>query len=273
MSVFIASLNSGSNGNCYYVGNATDAVLIDAGISCKETEHRMRRLGLKMDKVRAIFISHEHIDHIKGVEVLSKRYGLPVYITPATLGNSPTRPPVQHVRSFVAHMPVSIGGLAVTAFPKKHDAADAHSFIIKAGDVCIGVLTDIGAPCEYVINYFGQCHAAFLETNYDEDMLTNGRYPYHLKKRISGDHGHMSNTQALELFLAHRPAHMSHLFLSHLSRDNNDPELALSAFRPHAGNVQVMVASRYNETEVFEITAAATKQHTSTRPVQASLFS
>ena len=273
MSVFIASLNSGSNGNCYYVGNATEAVLIDAGISCKEVEKRLRRLDLSIDKVKAIFISHEHIDHIKGVEVLSKRYGLPVYITPATLGNSNAKPPIHHVRSFIAHAPVTIGGISVTAFPKRHDAVDAHSFIVTAGDVRIGVLTDIGAPCEHVISYFSQCHAAFLEANYDEEMLANGRYPYHLKKRISGEHGHMSNAQALELFRAHKPAHMSHLFLSHLSRDNNDPELALSAFRPHAGNVQVMVASRYNETEVFEISTAKAKQHTTTRPVQASLFS
>ncbi|GAA4467033.1 MBL fold metallo-hydrolase [Nemorincola caseinilytica] len=273
MSVFIASLNSGSNGNCYYIGNSGEAVLIDAGISCRETEKRMRRLGLSMDLIKAIFISHEHIDHVKGVEVLSKRYGLPVYITPATLNNSITKPPLQHVRAFVAHMPVPIGGLMVTAFPKWHDAADAHSFVVESSGVRIGVLTDIGAPCDHVAHYFGQCHAAFLETNYDDEMLANGRYPYHLKKRISGDKGHMSNAQALDLFRTHRPGHMSHLFLSHLSRDNNDPGVALEAFRPHAGDVHVTVASRYNETEVYEIGAAVARQHTSSRPVQASLFS
>jgi phosphoribosyl 1,2-cyclic phosphodiesterase len=273
MSLFIASLNSGSNGNCYYIGNDTEAVLIDAGISCKETEKRMRNLRLNMDKVRAIFISHEHIDHIKGVEVLAKRYYLPVYITTATLANSRTKPPFDMVKPFTAYEPIAIGGLHVTAFPKYHDARDPHSFVVDDGNINIGVFTDIGAPCDHVKKHFSKCHAAFLEANYDEQMLENGRYPYHLKKRISGDEGHMSNSQALELFLAHRPTHMTHLLLAHLSKDNNDPEVALAAFRPHAGNVAVSVASRYNESEVFHITGiTAPKTAVYTRPVQATLF-
>src|ERR1700744_3512438 len=100
MSLFITSLNSGSNGNCYYVGNSHDAVLIDAGISCRETEKRMRRLDLTMQKVKAIFISHEHIDHIKGVEVLAAKHNIPVYITPATLQSSRLRLPDAQVRHF-----------------------------------------------------------------------------------------------------------------------------------------------------------------------------
>ncbi len=231
----------------------------------------MRNLGLKMDKVRAIFISHEHIDHIKGVEVLAKRYYLPVYITPATLANSRTKPPFDLVKQFTAHEPVAVGQLSVTAFPKYHDARDPHSFVIDAGNIRIGVFTDIGAPCDHVKDHFSQCHAAFLEANYDEQMLENGRYPYHLKKRISGDEGHLSNAQALELFLAHRPPFMTHLLLSHLSKDNNDPEVALATFRPHAGNVAVSVASRYNESAVFHITGA-TATKAPVRAVQASLF-
>src|ERR1700744_5669432 len=150
MSLFIASLNSGSNGNCYYIGNERDAVLVDAGISCRETERRMKRLNLSMQKVRAIFISHEHSDHINGLTVLSKKYNLPVYITPATLQSS--RLDLQHdlVRSFKAYTPVSIGGISVSAFPKFHDAAHAHSFIITDKDVTIGVFTDIGIACKHL---------------------------------------------------------------------------------------------------------------------------
>jgi len=270
MSAFIASLNSGSNGNCYYIGNHTEAVLIDAGISCRETEKRMRNLGLRMDKVKAVFISHEHIDHIKGVEVLAKKHNLPVYITAVTLGNTHMRPAPHFVRNFIAHEAVTIGSLKVTGFPKWHDAADPYSFVIDTGDIRIGVFTDIGAPCEHVIAYFSGCHAAFLETNYDEQMLENGRYPYHLKKRISGDHGHLSNTQAVELFNNYRPSFMTHLLLSHLSKDNNHPDVALAAFAPHSGNVAVSVASRYNETEVFHITG--TTAPTSRKAVQAVLF-
>lgn len=270
MSAFIASLNSGSNGNCYYVGTTTDAVLIDAGISCKETEKRMQRLNLSMSKVRAIFITHEHIDHIKGVEVLSRRYDLPVYITAGTLGNSHMRPDVQRTRSFKAHEPVSIGDMKVTGFPKWHDAADPHSFVIDIDTVRIGVFTDIGAPCEHLAQYFSGCHAAFLEANYDDEMLENGRYPFHLKKRIKGDHGHLSNAQAVELFVQHKASHLTHLFLAHLSKDNNHPDVALNAFLHHAGKTSVSVASRYNESELFHITGATAKPKE--KAVQAVLF-
>lgn len=255
MSLFIASLNSGSNGNCYYIGNAHDAVFVDAGISCRETEKRMKRAGLSMQKVRAIFISHEHGDHIRGVEVLSRKYQLPVYITAPTLQNSGLRLDTSLVREFKAYEPVSIGELSVTAFPKWHDASDPHSFRIDGHGVTTGVFTDIGAPCEHVVQNFGQCHAAFLESNYDEEMLEHGRYPHYLKKRISGDEGHLSNNQALELFTTHRPEFMSHLLLAHLSRDNNRPELVHELFSRNAGNTHVAVASRYEETAVYRVQA------------------
>src|SRR5450432_2822414 len=132
MSLFITSLNSGSNGNCYYIGNDREAVLVDAGISCKETEKRMERLGLVMDRIKAIFVSHEHADHINGIPVLSKKYRLPVYITTATLRNSGIRLDKTLIRSFSADQPVSIGDLTVTAFTKLHDAAEPHSFIVAS---------------------------------------------------------------------------------------------------------------------------------------------
>lgn len=266
MSLFIASLNSGSNGNCYYVGNEEEAVLVDAGISCRETEIRMARIGLSMKKVRAIFVSHEHSDHINGVTVLSRKYALPVYITPPTLQNSSLRLNPQLIFSFIAYAPILIGGLTISAFPKFHDAAHAHSFIVKGGDVTVGVFTDIGVACEHLTGHFAQCHAAFLEANYDEEMLRKGRYPAHLKRRISGGLGHLSNSQALSVFTAHRPVYMSHLLLSHLSRDNNDPRLAQELFNTYAGGTNIIVASRYQETGVFHIDG----KHVST-PVEVQL--
>lgn len=253
MSLFITSLNSGSNGNCYYVGNKQEAVLIDAGISCRETERRMSRLGLSMDKVKAIFISHEHGDHIRGVVVLSKKYKLPVYITEGTLKNSTLRIEEGLVHSFAADISITIGELTVTPFSKFHDAEDPHSFIVEGDGTRIGVLTDIGAPCEHVIRYFKKCHAAFLEANYDYEMLEKGRYPYYLKQRIRGGKGHLSNQQALDIFNEHRPAYMSHLFLSHLSKNNNCPELVYELFTQHAGKTHIVVATRYEETSVFHI--------------------
>lgn len=278
MALFISSLNSGSNGNCYYVGNGQEAVLVDAGISCRETETRMKRLGLCMSTVKAIFVSHEHTDHVRGIPVLAQKYNLPVYITPGTLRGCRFRLPKHLIHNFSSHVPVSIGGLAVTAFPKLHDASEPHSFVVGYNEITVGVFTDIGAPCEQLTYHFRQCHAAFLESNYDEEMLEKGRYPYYLKTRIRGGYGHLSNTQAVEFFTTHRPTHMSHLILAHLSQDNNCPKLVHQLFRQQAGGVEVIVASRHEETAVYTIKGSAepiergTVPITPPRPVQASLF-
>ena len=253
MSLSIASLNSGSNGNCYYIGNGDEAVLIDAGLSCKETELRMKRLGLPMHRIKAIFISHEHSDHIQGVSTLVSKYHLPVYFSQPTLKKAGFGKIRKHAFHFTAQKPVMIGSLGITAFQKKHDACDPHSFVVSAAKTNIGVFTDIGKPCEQLIYYFKQCHAAFLESNYDEDMLENGPYPLYLKNRIRSGEGHLSNRQALELYIQYRPAFMSHLFLSHLSKENNSPDLVESLFTKVQTNTRVIIAGRYHETALYEI--------------------
>lgn len=276
MSLFISALNSGSNGNCYYLGNANEAVLIDVGISCKETEKRLGRLGLNISAVKAIFISHEHTDHISGVEVLARKYKLPVYITNETLISSKLKLDENQLKSFLPFEPVSIGALKVLAFPKHHDASDPHSFIVSCGNTTVGVFTDIGKVCRELITHFKQCNAAFLEANYDEEMLQNGNYPYHLKRRISGDYGHLSNSQALELFKKHKPKFLSHLFLSHLSKENNDPELARNTFLNHANGTKIIVASRYEETALYQIHSSSAQRKKIIAPAiqqeQLSLF-
>jgi len=272
MSLFIASLNSGSNGNCYYLGNEHEAVLVDAGISCRETEKRMARLGLAMQKVKAIFISHEHSDHIRGVEVLAKKYKLPVYITLHTLQNGGLYLDESQVVPFSAYQPVQIGELCISAFPKLHDAIEPHSFIISCQDIKVGVFTDIGEACEHVIHHFGQCHAAFLEANYDDDMLNNGRYPYHLKARIRGSKGHLSNKQALDIFTGHKSPHLSYLLLSHLSKDNNDPALVQQLFNAYADGTRIVVASRYEESAVYHINGSNQPSELDATRLQFTLF-
>ncbi len=253
MPLVITSLNSGSNGNCYYIGNGSDAVLIDAGLSCREIEKRMERLGLDIKKISAVFVSHEHSDHIFGIPVLAKKYGMPVYITPATLKHAGFTLPKERVLSFSAHQAVQVGGLSITAFPKQHDASDPHSFIVDGDNTRVGIFTDIGKACEQVIHHFRDCHAAFLEANYDETMLRTGRYPAALKKRITGGNGHLSNDQALALFTRYRPEHMSHLVLAHLSKENNRPELVQELFAGHAAATEIIVASRVVETPLCYI--------------------
>lgn len=275
MALYITSLNSGSNGNCYYIGNNTDAVLIDVGLSCRETEKRMKKLGLNLKMVKAIFVSHEHGDHIKGVSTLANKYNLPVFITDKTAKYGPRL--ISHIsKTFTSNQTVAVGSLSITPFTKCHDATDPHSFIISYNGITVGVLTDIGKICKEVIHYFKQCHAVFLEANYDEVMLENGRYPVHLKNRIRGGLGHLSNKEALELFTAHRSTALSHLLLSHLSKENNSPEMVEQLFKQQANGINITIASRYQSTEVFTITAnARINEQTHARiakPIQLGLF-
>lgn len=256
MSLFIASLNSGSNGNCYYIGNGSEAVLIDAGISCRETEKRMHRLHLSMDKVKALFVSHEHSDHITGIPAISKKYQLPLYITEGTLKNIPLPVNADFVHIIKAPDKVTIGSLEVISFNKFHDATEPVSFVVADQQTHVGVFTDIGHCCKELIRHFNYCHAAFLESNYCEEMLENGTYPLHLKKRIRGNKGHLSNDQAFDLFRKYRGVQLSHLILSHLSQNNNTMEKVRQLFTGASGNTEIIVASRYKETPVYEIKSA-----------------
>ena len=253
MSLYFSSLNSGSNGNCYFIGNHKDAVLVDAGITCKEVERRLKSMDLSIKSIRAIFISHEHIDHIKGIEILVKRHNIPIYFTPKTYENSRLKITNENKKYFNPLESIEIGSLKIKAFPKSHDAIDPCSFIIKHEEHCVGVFTDIGNCCNHVIEHFKLCNAVFLEANYDQAMLENGTYPYHLKKRISGNEGHLSNEQALELFLNHSNENLEHLLLSHLSQENNDPELLMNLFNSKKGKTNIHIASRHKPTPLFKL--------------------
>ena len=193
MSLFIAALNSGSNANCYYIGNRNEAILVDAGLSCFEIEVRFKRLKLNILKVEAIFISHEHTDHIKGIALLSKKYQIPVYITSSTLKNCKIKLEESLIHSFITDSEIIFGDLHILPFSKSHDAIDPHSFIVSSGKVSVGVITDVGYACIQVIKHFKQCDAVFLESNYCEEMLENGSYPNSLKQRITSKVGHLSN--------------------------------------------------------------------------------
>ncbi|MFT3979399.1 MAG: MBL fold metallo-hydrolase [Ferruginibacter sp.] len=272
MALQFASINSGSNGNAYYIGNNSEAVLVDAGLSCREIETRMTSLGLDIKKLKAIFISHEHTDHIKGVDVLARKHALPVYISKGTYQHSRLRLPASQLHWISDNSSVQIDNLHINIFSKKHDAGEPQSFTIHCNEVTVGVFTDIGIACDNVIAHFKTCHAAFLESNYDEEMLQNGRYPYVLKKRITGGQGHLSNRQALEVFLQHRPPFMSHLLLSHLSKENNDPALVEALFAPYSDKTKIVVASRYQASAVYHVSANGSAIPVAEKPAQMSLF-
>lgn len=280
MSLFVASLNSGSNGNCYYLGNEEEGVLIDVGISCREVEKRLKRLDIPVSRIKAVFITHEHNDHIHGVPAFTKKHKLPVFTTEGTIlyGNLGNEIERERINVFRPYQSVKIGKISVTAFPITHDANDPHNFIVASDSVTVGIFTDIGFPCYHVTQHFAQCHAAFLESNYDEHMLEFGSYPFQLKNRIRGGKGHLSNRQALKLFLDHRPAFMTHLFLSHLSQNNNSPDIVEEVFSGIAHSTHIAVMSRDRESSLYLIENNLGLRSKAVRPpihfleVQLSLF-
>jgi phosphoribosyl 1,2-cyclic phosphodiesterase len=238
------------------VGNNNSAILIDVGIPCKQVEERLQRLNLSSKLIRGIIVTHEHSDHIKGVEALAVKFDLPVYITATTLQHARLKIPQRLLRLFSCGDNILIDELKVFTFAKQHDAIDPCSIVVEYNNIRFGVFTDIGEPCKSLIDYFKSCHAALLESNYDEALLRSGNYPFFLKRRISGINGHLSNRQALELFLSHRSVQMSHLFLAHLSQQNNCPKIVEELFTANAAGVKIVVASRHQESEVFTISPA-----------------
>lgn len=249
----ICALASGSNGNCYYIGNDRDAVLVDAGISRRQVLERMKERRLDPSKVRAVLISHEHADHFKGIRVLSKHLNVPVFMTRPAYEKSwgPNRP--AKISYFDPGDIIKIGGFNIHTFLKQHDAAEPCSFRIEHDGLNVGVMTDIGEPCENVFQHFSQCQAMFLESNYDEDMLWNGPYPGYLKNRVSSGYGHLSNKQASELLEKYGGDNLQVVFLSHLSAENNRPEVALEEFARLKDRFLVKLTNRHNPAEIFTL--------------------
>lgn len=251
--VDICAIASGSNGNCYYVGNSEDAVLVDVGISRKQVLLRMVNRGLDPAKIRGIFISHEHADHMRGVKVLAKVLQVPVYMTRQTFENTwnPNRPGMYAL--FAPGEAVELNSLIIHPFLKNHDAAEPCSFRVETNERSVGVFTDIGTPCDNLVDHFKQCDAMFLESNYDEEMLQTGPYPWHLKKRVASDVGHLSNVQAVNLTKEHASEKLQTIFLSHLSGENNTPAIAEEAFASLKVKHKVVLTSRHDASEVLKV--------------------
>lgn len=249
----ICALASGSNGNCYYIGNETDAILVDAGISCRQIIGRMTEKGLDAGKVKAVFITHEHSDHIRGARVLAKKLHIPVYLTAKTYNAAYHNMQPNFPRFFAPGAEIRIGEFTVFPFLKNHDASEPCSFRVSYHNRNIGVFTDIGEPCSNVLAHLQLCDVVFLESNYDEDMLRTGSYPFYLKQRVASSKGHLSNLQAYSLLNTGAGPTLKCVFLSHLSAENNTPELALSACSSLASRFEIRLTSRYAAADVFTI--------------------
>ncbi len=256
MLVLTFSLQSGSNGNSIYVEAGDARLLFDAGISGRQMALRLAARGRDPADCDAVIISHEHSDHICGLRVLQKKYGVPAYVTERTWRAARSRVgQMEDVRRFTAGESFTIKGVTIHTIRTPHDAVDGVCFVIEHDGRKLGVFTDLGHPFGALRAALEEVDAAYLESNYDPEMLEYGPYPPHLKRRISGDAGHISNQEAAQLSCELvRGAKLKWLGLAHLSEQNNAPELALDAQADAIGqSFPVFVASRKAVSEVWEV--------------------
>jgi phosphoribosyl 1,2-cyclic phosphodiesterase len=251
--VEVCALASGSNGNSYYIGNEKEAVLIDAGIFYKRLNERLTEANLEKSKIKAIFISHEHADHVQGVRVTTKKLEIPAIFSRLTFQNARRRHRPDLFSYFEPGVEYKFGNISVFPFLKKHDAIEPCSFRVETGGTNIGVFTDIGQIDDTLINEFQKCDAVFLETNYDKEMLWNGQYPYYIKQRVDSDRGHLSNEQALELVQKYATPKLKHIFLSHISDCNNTYNLAKEVFSVLNGKYNILLTSREGISEIIRL--------------------
>lgn len=227
----LITLASGSSGNCLLVMDGDTRVLVDAGISAKRIKAALLRMSLTPDALTAICITHEHTDHICGLRVLSKYHNIPIYASRGTGGALLTRLPLHNrLNTFLPGERLQLGGLEVQTIPTLHDASDSvgYTFTSLAGRKA-SVVTDLGAVTDEVAQGVCGSHLLVVETNHDPDLLEQGRYPYYLKARITGQYGHLSNSAGAAL-AAEAARHGAHtLVLAHLSAENNTPDLAVRA--------------------------------------------
>lgn len=226
------TLASGSSGNCHYIGNQSEGILVDAGISARRIRKSLEEIGKSMTDIKAVFITHDHIDHIGALTRLTRKFGLPVYCTEGTwkgiLRNRTTfdvdQSKFNEIKPFRRYV---VGGFAVEAFPTSHDAHGSVGYNISNNYKSITVATDLGYICDNAAKYLKKCNAMVIESNYDEHMLLFGSYPQHLKQRIHGPTGHLCNSHTAQFIAENFNSGLSHIILGHLSAENNTPAKAL----------------------------------------------
>ncbi|WP_288325862.1 MBL fold metallo-hydrolase [uncultured Phocaeicola sp.] len=231
MKIKFISLASGSSGNCYFIGTDAYGILVDAGIGIRTIKKHLKDLGIGLDTIRAVLITHDHADHIKAVGHLGEKFGIPVYSTPEVhIGINKSYCVTEKLSTSVRYLnkgtQIQIEDLSITAFEVPHDGTDNVGYCIEADGKIFSFLTDLGHITSTAAEYICRANYLILEANYDEEMLKMGPYPQYLKERIAGPNGHMSNRETAEFLAENITERLKYIWLCHLSKDNNHPELA-----------------------------------------------
>lgn len=229
MRLEFCTIASGSSGNCTYIGSDHTKILVDAGISGKKITEGLAELHLTGNDIDALFITHEHVDHIKGAGILSRRFDIPIFATAdtwAAMEDSLGKIAPSNKRIVYADEVCAVNDICVKPFAIPHDAAEPVGYTIFGGEKKIALATDIGHVTDTIRENIEGSDLLLLESNHDVEMVKKGSYPWHLKQRILGERGHLSNAAAGELLAEVMTGKTKYVFLGHLSDENNNPHLA-----------------------------------------------
>lgn len=232
MKIQFICLGSGSSGNCFYLGTERCGVLIDAGIAARTIKKHLKEAGIDIEKLRGVLVTHDHADHIKALGSLGEKLHIPIYTTSLVhqgIARSycMTERLITSARTIEKEQPFELGDFCIECFEVPHDGTDNVGYCIQIGQTTFTFLTDLGEITPTAARYIDRANYLIIEANYDTDMLHMGPYPHHLKERIASSTGHMSNADTARYLAHHLPPHVRHIWLCHLSKDNNHPELAL----------------------------------------------
>jgi len=259
MAVSLTVLASGSRGNSAVVSSSRTRLLVDAGLSCRETFKRMRSVGFEPDKLDAIVISHEHSDHVAGLAVLAKKLGIPVFITASTCtawqralpdarrsvaSSRPPQPLLPRRETFQAGRSFTVGDIEISSFTIPHDAADPVGFTFRAEGLKLGIVTDLGYMPASISEHVRGCDLLMIESNHDLEMLRGGPYPWSVKQRVMSRVGHLSNEALADFFTGDYDGGAAYLVLAHLSEHNNHPEVARRAAERALDGKRTLVHNR-----------------------------
>lgn len=253
----LIALQSGSNGNCFYVESGGVRLLFDAGITGVQVQRRLAARGQDIREIDAMLISHEHADHVKCAGIYHRKFGLPIHITPKTLQAARARHELGQLGEichFESGSMLQFGPVSVETIPTAHDGTDGVAFVVDDGNRRLGILTDLGHVFAGLEDVIGSLDAVLLESNYDSDLLERGPYSSSLKARIRGPGGHLSNLEAAELLSRAASDRLKWACLAHLSEKNNDPDVARQTHRKiYRDRFELYVAGRYDATPVLNI--------------------